>query len=149
MTEPKATFSACFGKAFLSVHPTKYAEILAKKMLEHKSNAYLINTGWVAGKYGVGYRIPLKDNRVTIDAIFDGHLEKAEYETLPILNLQIPKALAGVKLQSDLNPRNMWANKAEYDETARKLAGMFIENFKLFSDTAIGKDLMASGPQLK
>ena len=149
VTEPKATFSACFGKAFLSVHPTKYAEILAKKMLEHQSTAYLINTGWVAGKYGVGYRIPLKDNRAIIDAIFDGHLEKAEYETLPILNLQIPKALAGVKLQSDLNPRNMWANKTEYDEIAKKLAGMFIENFKLFSDTAIGKDLMTSGPQLK
>ena len=97
----------------------------------------------------MGKRIPLKDNRVTIDAIFDGHLEIAKYETMPILNLQIPQGLSQVKIESDWNPRNMWADKNEYDEAAQKLAGMFIENFKLFSDTQIGKDLVLSGPQLK
>ncbi|MEI7998838.1 MAG: phosphoenolpyruvate carboxykinase (ATP), partial [Candidatus Omnitrophota bacterium] len=89
--EPTATFSACFGKAFLMVHPTKYAEILANKMQEHNASAYLLNTGWIAGAYGVGYRIPLKENRLAIDAIFNGSLDSAEFETLPIFNLQIPK----------------------------------------------------------
>jgi len=144
--EPQATFSACFGKAFLLVHPTKYAEILAQKMEKHGSNAYLINTGWVSGKYGVGYRIPIMDNRVTIDAILDGSLEKAEYETLPLLNLSIPKSLPGLK--SDVNPRNSWKDKDDYDVTAKKLAQMFIDNFKNFTDTEKGKALVVAGPQL-
>jgi len=144
--EPQATFSACFGKAFLLVHPTEYAEILAQKMEEHASNAYLINTGWVSGKYGVGYRIPIMDNRVTIDAILDGSLEKAEYETLPILNLSIPKSLPG--LESDVNPRNSWEDKDDYDATAKKLAQMFIDNFENFTDTEEGKVLVVAGLQL-
>ena len=148
VTEPKATFSACFGKAFLSVHPTKYAEILSQKMLQHQSHAYLINTGWVAGQYGVGYRIPLILNRVTIDAILSGSLDKAAYEILPILNLQVPKAIPGFPSPELIHPRNAWKNKDEYDVTAKKLAKMFIENFKLFADSKIGKDLVSSGPQI-
>lgn len=147
VTEPQATFSACFGKAFLLVHPTKYAEILAKKMEEHDSKAYLINTGWVSGKYGVGHRIPLQDNRVTIDRILDGTLDKAEYENLPTLNLQVPKKLEG--LVSDVNPRNSWADKDDYDATAKKLAEMFIKNFQLFTDTEKGKSLVQAGPQIQ
>ncbi len=146
VSEPQATFSACFGKAFLLVHPTKYAEILAQKMEEHMANAYLITTGWVSGKYGVGHRIPITDNRIIIDAIFDGSLEKEEFETLPILNLSIPKSYS--KIQSDVNPRNAWENKEEYDQTAKKLAEMFIKNFENFTDTEKGKSLVAAGPQL-
>ncbi len=145
--EPKATFSACFGKAFLLVHPTKYAEILAKKMAEHHSSAYLLNTGWVAGKYGVGYRIPLKENRVAIDAILDGSLDQCEFESTPIFNLQIPKAVKGADTKL-LNPRNMWADKEAYDRMLLELGAMFIGNFKNFTNTPIGKFLVDAGPQL-
>ncbi len=146
--EPSATFSACFGKAFLSVHPIKYAEILSKKMEEHGSSAYLLNTGWVAGPYGVGYRIPLKDNRLSIDAILDGSLDKGPFDILPFFNLRIPKAVAGMDPKI-LNPRNFWADPNAYDAQAMKLAQMFINNFKLFSETTIGKTLVAAGPQVE
>jgi phosphoenolpyruvate carboxykinase (ATP) len=117
-------------------------------MQEHKASAYLINTGWIAGAYGVGHRIPLKDNRFSVDAILDGSLDNAQFETLGIFNLQIPKAVNGMDSKI-LNPRNLWADKNAYDQTARKLAGLFIENFKHFSDTPQGKALIASGPQLE
>ncbi len=146
VTEPQATFSACFGKAFLMVHPTKYAEILAKKMQEHNCAAYLINTGWVGGKYGIGKRISLKDNRATIDAILSGQLDKANFHTLPVLNLQVPDYIAGV--ESKFNPRDAWENKDEYDQIARKLAEMFIKNFQNFIDMPGGKALVAAGPRL-
>lgn len=147
VTEPKATFSACFGKAFLMVHPTQYAEILGKKMDDHSAQAYLLNTGWVAGKYGVGHRIPLKDNRLSIDAILDGSIGQAGYEIMPVFNLQIPKAVAGMDSKI-LNPRNTWANKEEYDAMARKLAQMFIDNFKKYADTLQGRKVLAGGPVL-
>lgn len=145
--EPKATFSACFGKAFLLVHPVKYAAILARKMDEHRANAYLINTGWVAGQYGVGYRIPLKENRVVIDAILDGTIGDAGYETMPVFNIRIPKSVRGADMRF-LNPRNAWADKQAYDKMLRQLAGMFIENFNNFTNTPIGKSLVSAGPQL-
>jgi len=145
--QPQATFSACFGKAFLMVHPTLYANILAQKMEEHNSTAYLINTGWIAGPYGVGYRIPLKDNRLAVDAILDGSLDKTPFEILPVFNLQIPKHIHGIDVKM-LNPRNLWADKNAYDAAARKLGGMFIENFKLFCDTPIGQGLVNAGPQI-
>ncbi len=145
--EPQATFSACFGKAFLTVHPTVYARILAEKMQTHGSSAYLVNTGWIAGPYGIGYRIPLKDNRLSIDAIFDGSLDKGGFETLSIFNLQVPKAVKGVDAKI-LNPRNLWADKDAYDQAVRKLAGMFIANFQTFTDTPEGKALVTAGPHL-
>lgn len=145
--EPKATFSACFGKAFLMAHPTKYAEILAKKMREHKAKAYLVNTGWVAGKYGVGYRIPLKENRLAIDAILDGSIEDAGFVTMPVFGLRVPKAVKGANAAL-LDPRNAWQDKEAYDRTIQELAAMFIENFKNFTDTAIGKTLVSSGPYM-
>ncbi len=145
--EPTATFSACFGKAFLLVHPTQYAQILAQKMQEHQASAYLLNTGWIAGPYGVGHRIALKDNRLAIDAILDGSLDKAEFETLPIFNLQIPKNVNGVE-SNILNPRHLWSDKNAYDAAARKLGAMFIENFEIFTDTPQGKDLVKAGPSL-
>jgi phosphoenolpyruvate carboxykinase (ATP) len=145
--EPRATFSACFGKAFLLVHPTKYAGILAHKMQEHHSCAYLINTGWVAGPYGVGYRIPLKDNRLAVDAILDGSIDQNGFETLPVFNLQVPAHVKGMD-DAVLNPRHLWTDTNAYDASLRKLAGMFIENFKLFTDTPIGCNLLHAGPQL-
>ena len=147
VTEPKATFSPCFGQAFLMVHPIKYAEILSEKMDEYGSHAYLINTGWIGGKYGVGKRIPLIDNRRTIDAILDGSINNEAFETLPIFNLQIPKSLKGVEARI-LNPRNLWNNKEEYDQMARKLAQMFVDNFKRFTSISSAKALEAAGPQL-
>jgi len=147
VTEPRATFSPCFGKAFLLVHPTMYGKILGKKVEQHDSHAYLLNTGWVAGPYGTGYRIPLKENRVIIDAIFAGELDKAEYETMPVFNLQVPKLIPGVNTDL-LNPRAGWSDKAAYDKQLEKLARMFQENFKNFTDTDEGKALQAAGPQL-
>lgn len=146
VTEPKATFSACFGKAFLLLHPTKYADILGKKMDAHATSVYLLNTGWVGGKYGVGKRIPIKDNRICIDAILDGSLERGDFTTMPVFNFQIPSSVPGVTAR--LNPRDSWADKQTYDETLKKFAQMFIENFKIFTDTPKGKALVAAGPQL-
>ena len=145
--EPQATFSACFGKAFLMLHPTRYADILAQKMQEHSSSAYLLNTGWIAGPYGVGYRIPLKDNRLSVDAILDGSIDDNGYEMLPIFNLQIPKQVHGMD-NKILNPRHLWADQNAYDSSLSKLAGLFIENFKLFTDTINGQNLIKAGPHL-
>lgn len=145
--EPKATFSACFGKAFLMLHPTKYAQILAEKMREHQAQAYLINTGWVAGKYGIGYRIPLKENRLAIDAVLDGSIADAGFVTMPVFGLKVPKAVKGANATL-LDPRNAWQDKEAYDRTIQELAELFIENFRNFTDTAIGKILVSSGPHV-
>jgi len=146
VSEPRATFSACFGKAFLMVHPTKYAHILGKKMEEHASRAYLVNTGWVGGKYGVGKRMALKETRKIIDTILDGTIDQSPCEVMPVFNFKIPKTLPGVS--TALNPRNSWADKKDYDETLKKLAQMFIDNFKIFTDTLKGKTLILAGPQI-
>jgi phosphoenolpyruvate carboxykinase (ATP) len=145
--EPVPSFSACFGAAFLLLHPTKYAQELAKKMEKHGSTAYLVNTGWVGGPYGIGSRMDLPSTRKIIDAILDGILDKAEYETLPYFKLAIPKAIPGVDNHL-LNPRNSWKSHEEWDAAARNLAGKFIENFKAFTDNEEGKRLMAAGPQV-
>jgi phosphoenolpyruvate carboxykinase (ATP) len=129
------------------VHPTMYAGILAQKMQEHNSSAYLINTGWIAGPYGIGHRIPLKDNRLAVDAILDGSIDDGGFDILPVFNLQIPRQVKGVE-DKTLNPRQLWADKNAYDAALRKLGGMFVENFKLFTDTPIGRKLVGAGPQL-
>ena len=146
VTEPTATFSACFGRAFLLVHPTQYAEILGKKMAEHGSTAYLVNTGWGGGGYGVGKRISLKATRAIIDAILDGSIEQAEFENFETFNFKIPKSLPGVDAEI-LNPSNTWADKAAYAETLSKLAAQFRENFKKFATTPVGKAVEAIGPK--
>jgi len=145
--EPQATFSACFGKAFLMLHPSRYAAILASKMEEYHSSAYLLNTGWVAGPYGVGYRIPLQENRLAIDAILNGSIDQGGYDILPIFNLQIPKLIRGIE-NKKLNPRNLWGDQNAYDSALRKLAGLFIANFNFFTDTPHGRQLISAGPQL-
>ncbi|MCL4692887.1 MAG: phosphoenolpyruvate carboxykinase (ATP), partial [Candidatus Hydrogenedentes bacterium] len=147
VTEPQATFSACYGAAFLAVHPTVYAHILGRKMAEHNAEAYLVNTGWTEGKYGVGHRMSLLDTRHIIDAILDGTLSKAEYETMPVFGMAIPRAVHDVDA-SILNPRNVWKDKADYDATLKRLAEMFIQNFKRFTDTDEGRQLEKAGPQL-
>ncbi|NLE64738.1 MAG: phosphoenolpyruvate carboxykinase (ATP) [Elusimicrobia bacterium] len=147
ITEPKATFSTCFGQAFLFLHPTRYANILGRKMEEHGSQAYLVNTGWIRGKYGEGERMDLASTRRIIDAILDGTLDEASFETMPIFNLQVPREIPGVD-SGILNPRNVWKDKADYDKTCRKLAGMFMAHFNNFTDTEKGRALVAAGPQL-
>lgn len=145
--EPTATFSPCFGGPFLLVHPTKYAEILGKKMKQHGSNAYLVNTGWSGGGYGVGSRMELKITRKIIHAILDGSIEQSEWETFPVFNFQIPKTIAGIE-SSILNPKNTWNNKDDYSATLQKLAGLFSENFSKYSNNEHGKLLAGAGPAL-
>ena len=140
---PMPTFSACFGAAFLSLHPTKYAAELVKKMELAGAQAYLVNTGW----NGTGRRISIKDTRGIIDAILNGDIESAEFRDLPYFNLSIPTKLNGVDT-AILDPRDTYAKNDEWDTKARELAGLFIENFKKFEDTDAGKSLVMAGPNL-
>lgn len=142
VTEPTPTFSACFGAAFLTLHPTRYAEVLVRRMRASGARAYLVNTGW----NGTGERISIKDTRAIIDAILDDSIEKAEIKTLPIFNLQIPMSLPGVH-DEILDPRQTYADPAEWERRARSLSELFIDNFGKFTDTDEGKKLVAAGPQ--
>lgn len=143
VTTPQPTFSACFGAAFLSLHPTKYGEELVKKMEEHGAEAYLVNTGW----NGTGKRISIKDTRAIIDAILDGSIEKAETKVIPIFNLEVPTALHDVD-PNILDPRNTYADPKEWEEKAKDLGSRFIKNFEKYTDNEEGKALVAAGPQL-
>ena len=143
VTEPTPTFSACFGAAFLTLHPTQYAEVLIKRMEAVNAEAYLVNTGW----NGTGKRISIKDTRTIINAILDGSLAKAETQTLPIFNLQVPVALAGVNSHI-LDPRNTYTNDAVWQEKAEDLASLFIKNFEQYTDTQAGAALVSAGPKL-
>jgi phosphoenolpyruvate carboxykinase (ATP) len=148
VTEPQATFSACFGEAFLPLHPTVYATLLGKKMEQHNVNAYLVNTGWTGGGYGVGKRMSIKGTRACVNAILDGSINHSEFETMPYFNLTIPKTLDGVDTHL-LNPRNAWEDKANFDETAQKLAGMFVANFKKYTSGANHDfDFTQAGPKV-
>ena len=143
ITEPTPTFSACFGQAFLELHPTKYAEELVKKMEENGSKAYLVNTGW----NGTGKRISIKDTRGIIDAILDGSIEKAETKSIPYFNFEVPTELPGVDTNI-LDPRNTYADAAEWEVKAKDLAGRFIKNFAKYTTNEAGKALVEAGPQL-
>jgi phosphoenolpyruvate carboxykinase (ATP) len=147
ITEPVATFSSCFGEAFLPLHPTIYADLLGQKIDKHNVNVYLVNTGWTGGPYGIGKRMSIKNTRACINAILDGSINDSEFETLPYFNLAMPKTLAGVDTNV-LNPRNTWENKAAYDENAQKLAKMYVENFKKYLTLESEFDFTAAGPQL-
>jgi len=133
ITEPQATFSACFGEAFLPQRPTRYAELLGKKIEKHNVNVYLVNTGWTGGPYGIGKRMSIKDTRGCINAILDGSIEKAEFNKTPFFKLAIPKSLDGVD-DSVLFPRDTWKDKEAFDATAHKLAVMFQDNFQRYMD---------------
>ena len=143
ITEPTPTFSACFGAAFLSLHPTQYAEVLVKRMQAAGSEAYLVNTGW----NGTGKRISIKDTRAIIDAILNGSLDNAETFTLPMFNLAIPTELPGVDTKI-LDPRNTYASPEQWQEKAETLAKLFIDNFDKYTDTPAGAALVAAGPKL-
>ncbi|MCK5766038.1 MAG: phosphoenolpyruvate carboxykinase (ATP) [Bacteroidales bacterium] len=145
--EPVPSFSAAFGAAFLLLHPTKYAEEMIKKMEQHGSVAYLVNTGWVGGPYGVGERMDLPSTRKIIDNILDGTLDNAEYEQLPYFGLWIPKEIPGCR-KGISNPRNAWSHPAKWDESAKVLAQKFIDNFVSFTDNEEGKRLVEAGPEL-
>jgi len=147
VTEPTATFSSCFGSPFLALHPTAYSDVLGKKMAEHGSKAYLVNTGWTGGGYGVGERMSLPATRAIIDAILDGSIEQCAFANMPVFNFAIPEALHDVDSHL-LNPRNTWADKDAYDATLNKLGGMFADNFVRFTDAERGKALVAAGPQV-
>ncbi|MDQ7047423.1 MAG: phosphoenolpyruvate carboxykinase (ATP) [Sulfurovum sp.] len=148
ITEPVATFSACFGEAFLPLHPTAYAKLLGKKIDEHNVNVYLVNTGWTGGPYGVGKRMSIKDTRACIDGILNGSINNSEFDTLPLFNLEIPKTLDGVKDNAVLNPRDTWDNKEDYDAMLIKLAGMFQENFHRYDGNGGEFDYASAGPRL-
>ncbi len=143
ITEPTPTFSACFGAAFLSLHPTKYAEELVKRMQQSGAKAYLVNTGW----NGTGKRISIKDTRGIIDAILDGAILTAPTKKLPIFDFVVPTELPGVDPKI-LDPRDTYANPEEWTAKATKLAEMFINNFKKFENNAAGKALVAAGPHI-
>ncbi|MBQ8802062.1 MAG: phosphoenolpyruvate carboxykinase (ATP) [Tyzzerella sp.] len=143
ITEPTPTFSACFGQAFLELHPTKYAEELVKKMEANGSKAYLVNTGW----NGTGKRISIKDTRGIIDAILDGSIEKADTKSIPYFNFEVPTELPGVDTNI-LDPRNTYADAAEWEVKAKDLAGRFVKNFAKYTTNEAGKALVEAGPQL-
>ena len=143
ITEPTPTFSACFGQAFLELHPTKYAEELVRKMELSGAKAYLVNTGW----NGTGKRISIKDTRGIIDAILGGAILGAPTKTIPYFNFEVPTVLEGVDT-GILDPRDTYADPAEWESKARDLAGRFIKNFAKYEDSEAGKTLVAAGPQL-
>lgn len=146
ITEPTTTFSACFGKAFLPLHPTKYAELLGQKLRKHKVNVWLLNTGWSGGSYGVGSRMKLSYTRAMITAALNGELDKAEYEKLPVFNLSMPKTCNNVPSEI-LNPRNTWADKNAYDAKAATLAASFVKNFAQYAEFA-NEEILAAAPKV-
>ncbi len=145
VTEPQATFSACFGAAFLVWHPTKYAELLAKKMREHGTQAYLVNTGWTGGSYGTGHRISLKHTRSIINAIHSGELADVDTVTDENFGVAIPTTCPNVPSEV-LTPWSTWSDKADYDATAAKLVKLFHDNFDNYADGA-STELIAAGPK--
>jgi phosphoenolpyruvate carboxykinase (ATP) len=147
ITEPVATFSSCFGEAFLPLHPTVYAKLLGEKIDKHNVNVYLVNTGWTGGGYGVGKRMSIKDTRACIHAILDGSINESEFDTTNTFRFNIPTTLKGVN-PTILNPRNAWADKDAYLVQRDHLAGLFINNFKKYTDGQNGFDYSAAGPKV-
>jgi len=143
ITEPTPTFSACFGQAFLELHPTKYAEELVKKMEKNGAKAYLVNTGW----NGTGKRISIKDTRGIIDAILDGAIKTAPTKKIPYFDFEVPTELTGVDT-GILDPRDTYADPSQWEEKAKDLAQRFIKNFAKYEGNDAGKALVAAGPQL-
>jgi phosphoenolpyruvate carboxykinase (ATP) len=145
VTEPKPTFSACFGAPFLPLHPGKYAEMLGAKMQKHKVNVWMINTGWTGGPYGVGNRMKLPYTRAMITAELEGKLDGVETTTDPIFGVAIPKEVPGVPGEI-LTPRNTWADKAAFDEKAKYLAGLFVKNFEKYA-SGVNEETLAAAPK--
>ncbi|MDD2448044.1 MAG: phosphoenolpyruvate carboxykinase (ATP) [Sulfurimonas sp.] len=146
ITEPVATFSACFGEAFLPLHPTVYANLLGEKIDAHDVHVYLVNTGWTGGGYGVGKRMSIKNTRACINAILDGTIKDSEFDTIEVFGLQVPKTLGDID-PNILNPRNAWSDKDHFDSKRDNLAKMFIENYKKYQ-TSEHTDFAPYGPKL-
>lgn len=146
VTEPQATFSACFGDPFLPLHPSKYAEMLGDKIRKHKPSVWMINTGWSGGAYGVGSRIKLKYTRALLHAALSGELDNAEYVVDPIFGFEVPTEVSKVPSEI-LNPKNTWENKSDYTKTAKKLAKMFAKNFENFTD-GTSEEINNAGPKV-
>ena len=145
VTEPKPTFSACFGAPFLPLHPGKYAEMLGQKMEKNQVNVWMVNTGWTGGPYGTGSRMKLSYTRAMIAAALKGQLNQVETITDPVFGVQIPKEVPGVPSEL-LIPRNTWTDKAAYDEKARFLAGLFLKNFEKYA-SGVSAEILAAAPK--
>jgi len=145
VTEPKATFSTCFGAPFMVHHPSVYAELLGEKIKKHNAKCWLVNTGWSGGPYGVGSRMKIQYTRAMLSAALTGKLDDVEYVKDPFFNLNVPVSCDSVPAEV-LNPRSTWEDKNAYDETAKKLADMFIKNFKEFEE-GTAKEIIAAGPK--
>jgi len=147
VTEPQTTFSACFGQVFLPLHPTKYAEMLGRKMDENADvTVWLINTGWTGGPYGIGHRMKLAYTRTMITAALSGVLSEVNFRTHPIFGVSVPGAVPGVPAEI-LDPRNTWADRAAYDQTAAALAEKFVKNFEKYADFA-NAEILAGAPRV-
>jgi phosphoenolpyruvate carboxykinase (ATP) len=146
VTEPKATFSPCFGGPFMVWHPAKYAELLAGKLLKHKADCWLVNTGWSGGAYGTGSRMKLSVTRAIVDAIHSGELAKAPATRDPMFGFEVPQSCPGVSADL-LQPKNTWKSAAAYDEAAKKLAHLFVNNFKKYEGGA-SAEVKAAGPKI-
>jgi phosphoenolpyruvate carboxykinase (ATP) len=146
VTEPQATFSACFGAPFMAQLPSVYAELLGKKIAEHNSAVWLVNTGWTGGPYGVGSRMKIAYTRAMINAALNGDLADVEFTKDPTFGVDIPASCPNVPAEV-LTPRNTWQDKAAYDAQAKKLAGMFVENFKQF-EANVSDEIKAAGPKV-
>jgi phosphoenolpyruvate carboxykinase (ATP) len=145
VTEPKPTFSACFGAPFLPLHPGKYAKMLGEKMQEHKVNVWMINTGWTGGPYGTGNRMKLKYTRAMITAALEGNLNNIEFENDPIFGFAIPIECPDVPTEV-LNPINTWADKTAFKEKSKYLAGLFVKNFEKYAD-GVTEEVLAAAPK--
>ncbi|MFN2457998.1 MAG: phosphoenolpyruvate carboxykinase (ATP) [Chitinophagaceae bacterium] len=145
VTEPKPTFSACFGAPFLPLHPGKYAEMLGKKMQKQRVNVWMINTGWTGGPYGIGHRIKLSYTRAMITAVLEGKLNNIETETDPIFGVAVPKKVPGVPSEV-LTPKNTWTDKAAYDEKAKYLANLFVKNFEKYT-SGVTEEVLSAAPK--
>jgi phosphoenolpyruvate carboxykinase (ATP) len=145
VTEPKATFSTCFGAPFLPLAPGLYAQLLGEKIARHEARVWLVNTGWTGGPFGVGTRLPIRFTRAMIHAALSGSLDGAIFETDPLFNLQVPQSCPDVPAEV-LNPRHTWADTQAYDLQAASLARMFVDNFKTF-EGSVSPDVVAAGPR--
>jgi phosphoenolpyruvate carboxykinase (ATP) len=145
VTEPKATFSTCFGAPFMVLHPTVYANFLGERIARHGVRVWLVNTGWTGGPHGVGTRMEIAHTRAMIRAALEGQLEDARCETNALFNVEVPIAVPNVPSEV-LRPRETWKDRRAYDEQARRLAAMFVENFKAFANDAT-PDVRAAGPK--
>ncbi len=142
--EPQATFSACFGAPFMTLHPMVYAEMLGERIRKHRANCWLVNTGWTGGPYGVGHRIKIAYTRAMIRAALSGHLDKVKFEQDPVFGVHIPSEVPGVPSEA-LQPRNLWNDGPSYDAKARELAQRFAQNFEEYSN--VSEEIRASGPR--